>query len=150
MPPSTSTEVAASSDGPTPTINARLTEVPLSTGEDTEWTAAIPMFSGAARRWKEGGGSAALLTLLKSGSNVTALRVLIRTTMAMVGVPALVMLIAYYIVLDQIFTFGKPAEKMLYAGIAGICSVQFVIVGFLVFAFNEPQDEPVAATKKSE
>ena len=67
--------------------------------------------------------------------------------MFMFGVPAIVMMLAYGVVLDQFFTFEKAGEKMVYAGIAGIASVQFVIVGFLVYAFNEPADEEASATE---
>ena len=73
-----------------------------------------------------------------------------RTTSAMFGVPALVMLISYYVVLDQLFTFGSPADKMLYAGISGICAVQAVIIGFLVYAFSEPVDEATPGGVKKE
>ena len=70
----------------------------------------------------------------------------------MFGVPALVMMIAYYVVLPQLFTFQAASDKMLYAGIAGICSVQIVIVGFLVHAFTESDDgaATTAAEKKSD
>jgi len=83
----------------------------------------------------------------RSGANVSALRVLIRTTMFMFGVPAIVMMFAYGVVLDQLFTFEKAGEKMVYAGIAGIASVQFVVIGFLIYAFNEPIDEEPSAAE---
>ena len=73
-----------------------------------------------------------------------------RATAAMFGVPALVMFVAHSLVLDQLFTFRSAADKMLYAGIAGLCAVQLVIVGFLIHAFTEQDDEPPTTTKKSD
>jgi hypothetical protein len=67
--------------------------------------------------------------------------------MFMFGMPAIVMMFAYGVVLDQLFTFEKAGEKMVYAGIAGIASVQFVVIGFLIYAFNEPIDEEPSAAE---
>lgn len=67
--------------------------------------------------------------------------------MFMFGVPAIVMMFTYGVVLDQLFTFEKASEKMVYAGIAGIVSVQFVVIGFLIYAFNEPTDEEPSAAE---
>jgi hypothetical protein len=55
----------------------------------------------------------------------------------MFGIPAAVMLVSYHLVLDSLFTFTSRADRMLYAGIAGIVAVQLVIGGFLIFAFTE-------------
>ena len=52
----------------------------------------------------------------RDSSNSTALQMLVRTTMAMVGVPALVMTLSYTLFLDQLFTFHSAADKMLWAG----------------------------------
>ena len=73
---------------------------------------------------------------------------LVRATAAMFGVPALVMLLAHWFVLDQLFTFRSAADKMLYAGIAGLCAVQLVVVGFLIHAFTEKDDEPPSSNAK--
>jgi hypothetical protein len=74
---------------------------------------------------------------LRTDGNESALKVLVYTTMAMFGVPAIVMLVSYTLVLDQLFTFRSAGDKMMYAGIAGICSVQLVIFGFVFYAFSE-------------
>ena len=63
----------------------------------------------------------------------------------MFGFPLLVMAIAHTLVLDRLFTFATPADKMLYAGIAGICAVQVVVVGFLFYAFNDVDDDEATA-----
>ena len=81
----------------------------------------------------------------RDGSNLKAFNVLVRTTMAMVGVPALAMLSCHYVFLDMFFTFRSPSDKMLWSGVAGIAAVQFVVVCFLWHAFTESTDEPVAA-----
>ena len=73
--------------------------------------------------------------MLKDGENVHALRTLIRTTMAMFGVPLLVMAATYWLMPAAVVS---DQNRMVCAGIAAICSVQLVIVGFLVHAFNEP------------
>ena len=39
--------------------------------------------------------------------------------------------------LDRIFTFSTNGDRMAYAGIVAIVSVQFVIAAFLVYAFKE-------------
>lgn len=38
---------------------------PLSTGSDPEWTASIPIMADAAKRWNQGGGSLALIQMLR-------------------------------------------------------------------------------------
>jgi hypothetical protein len=96
----------------------------------------------------------------------------------MVGVPALVMLLSYTVILDRLFTFTTAADKMVWAGpcravpsrkvvadggshrvahlspcagVAALCAVQCVIIGFLVSAFSET-DEPAdeGAEKKAQ
>ena len=47
----------------------------------------------------------------RDGGNVQAFRMLVRTTLAMVGVPALVMLTMQHLVLDRLFTFASAAES---------------------------------------
>ena len=49
--------------------------------------------------------------------------------------------------LQDILESKKTGEKMVYAGIAGIVSVQFVVIGFLIYAFNEPIDEEPSAAE---
>ena len=61
----------------------------------------------------------------------------LRFTAAMVLVPAIIMYVAYQFVLDRIFTFSTNGDRMAYAGIAAIVSVQLVIIAFLIYAFNE-------------
>ena len=78
------------------------------------------------------------------------LRVLIHTTIAMFGVPMLVMLLTYHVVIDQFLAWRSPPEKMVYAGIAGVFAVQFVIIGFLLYAFSEPDDESASTENKKE
>ena len=64
----------------------------------------------------------------------------------MFGLPLLVMLLMYTLILDSLFTFRSPADKMLYAGIAGLCAVQVVIVGFLFYAFTEANEDNEASS----
>jgi hypothetical protein len=109
-----------------------------------------PVLRGATERWTKGGGSQRLLQLLKDGSNARSFRVLVCTTAAMVGVPAFVMAVAYSVVLDRFFTFGSAADKMVYAGIAGICAVQAVVIGFLVYAFREEEADAAASRPKAD
>ena len=52
----------------------------------------------------------------RDGGNVQAFRMLVRTTLAMVGVPALVMLTMQHVVLDRLFTFASAGDKMVWAG----------------------------------
>ena len=106
-------------------------------GSVPEFTFGHPVLSGAAERWRKGGGSGKLISMLKDGENAKAFRVLIRTTMAMVGLPAAVMLLAHTVVLDRIWTFGSAGDKMVWTGVAGICAVQLVVLGFLIHAFTE-------------
>ena len=112
------------------------------------FTFSHPVLSGAADRWRQGGGSARLLAMLKDGSNLQAFQVLVRTTVAMVCVPLLVMVVMHYVVLDQLASFRSAADKVVWTGVAGIAATQLVVVAFLIHAFrDEPPDED-AATKK--
>ena len=118
-------------------------------GSVPDFTFRHPVFTGAAERWAKGGGSQRLLAMLKDGSNMSAFRVLVRTTLAMVGVPALVMLLAHYVVLDSIATFRSPADKVVWTGVAGIGAVQLVVVGFLIHAFTADEDADEAASEQA-
>ena len=62
-------------------------------------------------------------------------------TIAMVAVPAIVMLLMNNLILDRLFTFQTAGDKMLWAGIAGLCSVQCVVIAFLVAAFRDDGGE---------
>ena len=137
------------------------------------------MLRGVGERWKKGGGSAALISILKDQGNRTAFKLLVRTTSAMFGLPLLVFFLAHSFVLDQLFTFKSPGDKGLWsgarctqpraqnasllapsrhvlavarAGVCALCTVQIVIIGFLVAAFNEPPEpiEDAAAQKKKD
>ena len=61
----------------------------------------------------------------------------------MAVVPAVVMFVSYNFVLDYFFTFTHKDQRMVYAGVAAIVSVQLVIIKYLHFAFNE---DPEAGT----
>ena len=69
--------------------------------------------------------------------NVGSYSVFLRFTIAMVVVPMITMYITSQHVLDRIFTFSTNGNRMAYAGIVAIVSVQFVIAAFLVYAFKE-------------
>ena len=98
-----------------------------------------------------------------------------RTTFAMVGVPAVVMLLARYVVLDRLLTFASPADKMMWAGarraslprasaiaisegdapprprcagVAALCSVQVVVIVFLCAAFRDDDGDDAGGEKK--
>ena len=60
-----------------------------------------------------------------------------RYVVAMAVVPAVTMFVMHNCVLDHLFTFKTNGDRMAYAGVAAIVSVQLVIVKFLIFAFNE-------------
>jgi len=74
--------------------------------------------------------------LRRTGDNETTLRTFIRTTCAMVVVP-LVVILSASIMLDKMYAALPASDKMLYAGIAGIVSVQLVVLVFLAHAFTE-------------
>ena len=124
------------------------------------FTFKSPVFSGASERWKKGGGSTGLMRImrcapvrqshaaelpltaahLRHGSdevNVNTYNHFLRYVVAMLVVPAVVMFVSYNFLLDHLFTFNYRDERMTYAGLAALASVQVVIVKFLVFAFNE-------------
>ena len=52
------------------------------------------------------------------------------------------MAVCYSVVLQPLV--AKPADRMLYAGVAAIVAVQGVIVAFLVSAWHEVDDAPAA------
>lgn len=108
-------------------------------GGVSEFTLKHPVLSGATERWNRGGGMPGLITMLRV--NPDALRLLIKTTMAMAGVPFGVMMLSYHVVLDRLFTFQSNSDKMVWAGVAALCAVQCVIIGFLVTAFREDVDD---------
>ena len=85
-------------------------------GSVPDFTASIPMLRGVGERWKKGGGSAALISILKDQGNRTAFKLLVRTTSAMFGLPLLVFFLAHSFVLDQLFTFKSPGDKGLWSG----------------------------------
>ena len=70
-------------------------------------------------------------------SNVSTYRSFMRYVVAMAVVPAITMFVMYNFVLDHLFTFGNNGDRMAYAGVAAILSVQCVIAKFLFFAFSE-------------
>ena len=78
-----------------------------------------------------------LIGILKEGDNVAALRTLIRTTMAMFGVPLFVMGATHALLPASVCS---DENRMVCAGVAALVAVQVVVVGFLVHAFNEPCD----------
>ena len=80
--------------------------------------------------------------------NPEALRLLIKTTMAMAGIPFTAMMLSYHVVLDRLFTFQSAGDKMLYAGVVAICAVQLVVIGFLIAAFREGDGEDGAEKKE--
>merc|ERR1712032_347355 len=117
-------------------------------GKMPPFTFMHPVLHGASERWKSGGGSKRLMEILKSSDvNMRSMRTLIKFTMLMGMVPMLTMFLCYKFVLELFFTFEYASDKMLYAGIAAIGSVQLVIVSFLITAFTEPDD--ASETKKS-
>ena len=65
---------------------------------------------------------------------------LVRTTLAMVVVPLSVMIFFYFVLLDHL-SFVSAADKMLWAGVAALCSVQLVVFCFLFVAFRESDDD---------
>ncbi len=120
-------------------------------GKMPPWSFRHPVLDGASERWRKGGGGERLLQILKHGENASTFSTFIVFSAAMFLVPAAVMLLAHTLVLDMFFTFGSSGDKMMYSGIAGICSVQLVVICFLVFAFNEkvePEEGAAADAKK--
>ena len=116
-------------------------------GSVPDFTAGIPILTGASERWSKGGGSIRLINILKDGENVAALRVLIKTTMAMAGVPAVVMALTYLLLPT---TLVANENRMIWAGVAGIAAVQCVVVGFLIHAFSEGVESDAVASKKKQ
>ena len=98
---------------------------------------------------------ARVLPLTASGcrheSNVNTYHSFTRYVVAMAVVPAITMFVMHNFVLDHLFTFGNNGDRMAYAGVAAIVSVQLVIAKFLIFAFNEDPKtgEQIQAPAKS-
>ena len=67
-------------------------------------------------------------------ANVASFQRFLRFTTAMFVVPLATMTVAF-MVLEPLV--AKPADRMVYAGVAAIVAVQAVIVAFLVSAWNE-------------
>jgi hypothetical protein len=82
----------------------------------------------------------------RDGSNLKAFRTLVRFTFAMFGVPALTMTAAYF-ALPSLVGEQSHAHRMTAAGIAALCSVQLVIVAYVIFAFTEAQPPPTEEKK---
>ena len=74
-------------------------------------------------------------------ANVASFQRFLRFTTAMFVVPLATMTVAF-MVLEPLV--AKPADRMVYAGVAAIVAVQAVIVAFLVSAWNE-DDVPMPA-----
>mmetsp|Transcript_43077 Transcript_43077/g.71610 ORF Transcript_43077/g.71610 Transcript_43077/m.71610 type:complete len:145 (-) Transcript_43077:371-805(-) len=119
---------------------------PLDSG--SPFNLSFPLLTGASARWQKGGGAAGLVQMMRDQRNIATLHTLIRFSTAMALVPAITMACCYCFVLDLAFTFRSNGDRMLYAGIAAIASVQIVIVAFIVHAFNEPPDAPAENAKK--
>mmetsp|Transcript_21380 Transcript_21380/g.53325 ORF Transcript_21380/g.53325 Transcript_21380/m.53325 type:complete len:144 (+) Transcript_21380:51-482(+) len=112
-------------------------------GKVPNFTFSHPVLVGSVDRWRKNGGSTRLLQILKHGSNAKSFRVLVVVSAAMVAVPAVVMLASYAVLVDLLVRAPSAADRMMYAGIAAMISVQVVVIAFLVYAFNE-RDEPDA------
>ena len=130
-----------------------------------EFTFRHHVLDGAAERWRTGGGSKRLLQMLRRAqfcsatrapkicaaptarrrrrdpANVASFQRFLRFTTAMFVVPLATMTVAF-MVLEPLV--AKPADRMVYAGVAAIVAVQAVIVAFLVSAWNE-DDVPMPA-----
>ena len=102
-----------------------------------------PILTNAGERWKKGGGQQGLMKIMKTEDNVASYTVFLRFTVAMGVVPAITMFVMHQYVLDHFFTFRTNGDRMAYAGIAAIISVQFVIMAFVIYAFREdPNPKP--------
>ena len=129
-----------------------------------EFTFRHHVLDGAAERWRTGGGSKRLLQMLRRAqfcstrapkicaaptacrrrrdpANVASFQRFLRFTTAMFVVPLATMTVAF-MALEPLV--AKPADRMVYAGVAAIVAVQAVIVAFLVSAWNE-DDVPMPA-----
>lgn len=84
----------------------------------------------------------------RDGSNLKAFQTLVRFTVAMIGVPALTMAACYF-ALPNLIGEQSHSQRMTAAGIAALCSVQLVIVAYLVLAFSEAQT-PSTEQKKDD
>jgi len=77
-----------------------------------------------------------------------------RYVVAMAVVPAITMFVMYNFVLDHLFTFGNNGDRMAYAGVAAILSVQCVIANFFFSASTEApktgeRNQPPAKSKST-
>lgn len=108
-----------------------------------------PIMDGAADRWKKGGGSQGLMRIMRDEENLGSYTVFLRFTVAMLAVPAVTMFVAHQYALDLLFTFRTSGDRMAYAGVAAIISVQFVILAFIIFAFIEEPASTVGKAKAS-
>ena len=93
-----------------------------------------------------GGGTSGLLAIMQNGENMKSFRTFIRFSAAMFVVPALVMILSYKVLFTSVYPIANPGDRMAAAGIAAACSVQGVIVAFIIYAFREPVGD--AATEK--
>ena len=136
--------MSAGGDGGSEVAGAAEFEPPL--GRVPNFTFGHPVLASASVKWRANGGYNRLLAILKDGDNVHAFRKLLRFTAAMAGLPLLTLLVSYHLLLERFFTFRDKSDKMVFAGIAAIASVQLVICAFVVSAFREPAVE----TKKND
>lgn len=112
-----------------------------------EATFGVPVLQGAGKRWAENGGGEKLMSIMRGGGNAKSFNVFVLFSIAMFAVPAVVMFVARTFVVDRLNI--APGNRIVAAGIAAICSVQVVIVSFLVYALREPIDETPAPTGSS-
>lgn len=77
-------------------------------------------------------------------------RTLVRFTIAMFAVPAVVMALVYALLPMWLGPSVARRDLVMYSGIAAIGSVQFVVAAYIVYAFNEPEPDAAseAASKK--
>ena len=84
----------------------------------------------------------------RSGGNKQSFNAFLFFSAAMVVVPVCTMVLAHTLFLDLFFTFASDGDKVVYSGIAAICSVQLVVALFLIYAvFFEPAGDVPAAPK---
>lgn len=133
-PPATEAAPAASKkESPTP---RDLVAMPA-------YTFGIPVLAQARSNWAKGGGGERLMEILRSPQNHAAFRKLMVTTNAMFTLPLACMALCHYVLLDWVFTFRNPQEKVLYSGVVAIIIAQVVAISFVVAAFREPTREHV-------
>jgi uncharacterized membrane protein len=69
--------------------------------------------------------------LFRNKRNRDTLRKLMAVTVVMMGLPLLVFQYVGRVVVPD----SPPNERMLYAGVAAVCTVQLVLVAFIFYAF---------------